>query len=324
MNADAHWAPGCSLDMLQQRGEMFARIRRFFAARKVLEVQTPILSRHAVCDLHIDSIAACDPVRAMHGHLRTSPEYAIKRLLAAGCGDCYELGAVFRAGETGRWHNPEFTMLEWYRLGWQRAQLVQECIELLYVLHADFRDWTLRQITHSELCLEQLGCDLIRTDDACLQQLAEQHGLPAAEHWLRSQCLDYLFSHCVQTRLPSQQITIVQDFPPEQAALAELSVNAAGDQVASRFELYLGSVEIANAYQELTDAATLEARFVHDNAQRKQLGKPVIEPDQRLLAAMRHGLPACAGVAMGVDRLLAVMQGARQLGDVIGFTHAHA
>lgn len=324
MSADAHWAPGCSLDMLQQRGEMFARIRRFFAARNVLEVQTPILSRHAVCDQHIDSISASDPVSAMQGYLRTSPEFAIKRLLAAGCGDCYELGAVFRAGETGRWHNPEFTMLEWYRLGWQRAQLAQECIELLYTVHSDFRGWTLCQTTHSELCMEQLGCDLIRTDDASLQQLALAHGLPAAEHWLRTQCLDYLFSHCVQDNLPPRQITIVQDFPPEQAALAELSVNAAGDQVASRFELYLGSVEIANAYQELTDAGTLETRFARDNHQRGKLGKPMIEPDQRLLAAMRHGLPACAGVALGVDRLLAVMQDARQLGDVIGFVNVQA
>lgn len=324
MSADAHWAPGCSLDMLQQRGEMFARIRRFFAARKVLEVQTPILNRHAVCDVHIDSISANDAVSSRHGFLRTSPEFAIKRLLAAGCGDCYELGAVFRAGESGRWHNPEFTMLEWYRLGWQRAQLAQECIELLYALHADFRGWTLRHCSHSELCLEQLGCDLLRSDDASLQQLAIEHGLPAAEHWLRTQCLDYLFSHCVQASLPPRQITIVQDFPPQQAALAELSVNAAGDQVANRFELYLGRVEIANAYQELTDAAALEQRFRTDNHQRSKLGKPAIEPDQRLLAAMRHGLPACAGVALGVDRLLAVMQDARQLGDVIGFVNAQA
>ncbi len=319
MSKHAAWRPTCTTQMLRQRASLYAAIRRFFADRSVLEVHTPVLNRHAVCDVHIDSIRACDPVSSMHGCLRTSPEFAIKRLLAAGCGDCYELGPVFRAGEAGRWHNPEFTMLEWYRIGWQRPQLAQECVELLYALHADFCHWPLRQTSHSELCREQLGCDLIRTDDAGLQQLALKHGLSTADHCVRTQCLDYLFSHCVQARLPPGQITIVHDFPPEQAALAELCHNASGDRVASRFELYLGTVEIANAYQELTDANELATRFASDNGLRAALGKATIDPDQRLLEAMQHGLPACAGVALGVDRLLAVINDRDGLADVLAF-----
>ena len=161
---------------------------------------------------------------------------------------------------------------------------------------------------------------LISADDNTLQQLAVDCGLSATDNWLRTQLLDYLFSHVVQAQLPSRQITIVHDFPPEQAALAECSPNADGLLVASRFELYLGSVEIANAYQELTDADELAARFASDNQQRKALDKAEIEPDQRLLAAMRHGLPKCAGIALGVDRLLAVMQATTGLADVLGFS----
>jgi len=319
-----HWQPGCSLDMLRQRAAMYARIRRFFADRSVLEVQTPLLSRHAVCDLHIDSIAARDSSSSSDGFLRSSPEFAIKRLLAAGCADCYELGPVFRAGETGRWHNPEFTMLEWYRLGWSRQQLAQECIELLYELHEDFRRWRLRECSHTELSMEQLGCDLITTNDETLLSLAAANGLSQTDEWQRTQCLDYLFSHAVQARLPPRQLTLVSGFPPEQAALAELCRNDQGTVVASRFELYLGTVEIANGYQELTDPDELAARFASDQHQRKQLGKPAIEPDQRLLEAMRSGLPACAGVALGVDRLLAVTQNATQLCEVLGFTAQRA
>jgi len=310
--------------MLQQRAAIYAAIRRFFAAREVLEIDTPVMLGHAVTDVHIDCIAVADDSASTAAYLRSSPEFASKRLLAAGCGDCYELGPVFRAGEAGRWHNPEFTMLEWYRIGWGRQQLAQECIELLYELQADFRHWPVRACSYSELCREQLGCDLISADDNTLQQLALDCGLSAADNWLRTQLLDYLFSHAVQTRLPAEQITVVDEFPPEQAALAELCRNTAGELVASRFELYLGSVEIANAYQELTDAEELAARFASDNRLRAALGKASIEPDQRLLAAMRHGLPACAGVALGVDRLLAVMQDARDLGCVIGFSGAQA
>ena len=305
--------------MLQQRAAAYAAIRRFFAAREVLEVHTPVMLRHAVTDVHIDCIAIADDSASAAAYLRSSPEFAIKRLLAAGCGDCYELGPVFRAGEAGRWHNPEFTMLEWYRVGWSRQQLAQECIELLYELHKDFLHWPVRTCSYSELCREHLGCDLISADDNTLHQLAVDCGLSAADNWLRTQLLDYLFSHAVQPRLPAQQITLVHEFPPEQAALAELCRNSAGELVASRFELYLGSVEIANAYQELTDAEELATRFASDNRLRAALGKASIEPDQRLLDAMRHGLPACAGVALGVDRLLAVIEDAAQLADVIGF-----
>ena len=306
--------------MLQQRAAAYAAIRRFFAAREVLEVHTPVMLRHAVTDVHIDCIAIADDSASAAAYLRSSPEFASKRLLAAGCGDCYELGPVFRAGEAGRWHNPEFTMLEWYRVGWSRQQLAQECIELLYELHAAFRDWPVRTCSYSELCREHLGCDLISADDNTLQQLAVDCGLSAADNCLRTQLLDYLFSHAVQTRLPAQQITIVHEFPPEQAALAELCRNDGGTVVASRFELYLGSVEIANAYQELTDADEMAARFASDNRLRAALGKASIEPDQRLLDAMRHGLPACAGVALGVDRLLAMMQATTRLADVLGFS----
>ncbi len=269
--------------------------------------------------MHIDSIAIADDGTSTAAYLRSSPEFAIKRLLAAGCGDCYELGPVFRAGESGRWHNPEFTMLEWYRIGWTRQQLAQECIELVYELHEDFRHWSIRTCSYSELCREQLDCDLISADDGKLQQLAASSGLQKTPQYNRTQLLDYLFSHAVQTRLPAQQITIVHEFPPEQAALAELCRNTAGELVANRFELYLGSMEIANAYQELTDAEELAARFASDNRLRATLGKDSIEPDQRLLAGMRHGLPACAGVALGVDRLLAVIEDVAQIRDVIGF-----
>ncbi|MDA3933028.1 MAG: EF-P lysine aminoacylase EpmA [Gammaproteobacteria bacterium] len=314
------WQPSASVAMLSLRAKLFAEIRLFFAQRQVMEVQTPVLSQHAVTDVHIDSIATNAAFGQGQLFARSSPEFAIKRLLAAGCGDCYELGPVFRAGESGRWHNPEFTMLEWYRLGWQRQQLEHECIALLQHLHQGFLNWTIRHCSYSELCLELLGCDLIRADDQTLQQLARQHALPQDRHWQRTQLLDYLFSHQVQPRLPTRQITLVHAFPPEQVALAELARCDHDERVANRFELYLGPVEIANGYQELTDAAELQQRFAHDNRTRALLGKAQIEPDQRLLDAMRHGLPACAGVALGVDRLLALITQADSLEGVLSFT----
>ena len=320
------WA-GCprSIGALRLRAALYATVRAFFAARGVLEVETPIMSAAANTEPNIESFATRFSGRIDGGPrerwLRTSPEFALKRLLAAGIGDCYELGRVFRDGEAGRRHNPEFTMLEWYRVGWDHRRLVGETVELaLAALAASGRRADVVQCTYRELFVDGLGIDpFAATIDELRTPLAgvriDADGL-GRDDWL-----DLLLTHRLQPAFPRGRITVVRDFPATQAALAK--VRDGDPPVAERFELYLGANELANGYHELTDAAEQRARFERDNARRRARGQREVPIDERLLAALPR-MPACAGVALGMDRLLMWLADTDAIADVLAFPFAEA
>lgn len=293
------WQPTSTTESLRQRAELLALLRRFFAERDVMEVNTPLLTA-GITDVHIDSVRVADTAHNLSQRwLRTSPEYAHKRLLAAGCGDLYEIGPVFRAGERGRWHRPEFTLLEWYRLGWTWRALATEVIRLIeHCAALSGRRWVPSWMTYSQAFEQQLSIDPLHIADAELCQLTQD--LPA--HCDRAARLDWLWSSAVQAKLPADQLTVIHHYPASQAALAQLDVEQ--PDCALRFEVFLGPIELANGYQELTDAQAQAQRFANDNRAREAQGRPSMAVDEAFMAALQHGLPACSGVALGVERLL--------------------
>jgi len=308
---------------LELRAALYALIRRFFAERGVLEVETPILSEAGNTEPNIESFSTTfsGPVTAGSREcwMRTSPEHALKRLLAAGVGDCYELGRVFRNGEAGRRHNPEFTMLEWYRVGFDHRRLMRETAELVSAaLTMKGRDATIVEKSYRDLFVEGLGLDPFAASlDALRAPLSEfrinEEGL-SRDDWL-----DLLITHRLQPAFPNDRITIVYDFPASQCALARIRND--DPPVAERFELFLGSYELANGYHELTDAAEQRARFERDNARRRARGQREVPIDERFLAALSE-MPACAGVALGIERLLMVLAGVDDIRDVLAFSFA--
>jgi len=323
------WRPGATLDILRERARLNADIRSFFAARGVLEVETPLLCATTATDLHLASFVVGDPDLPAAGigsgpgkYLQTSPEFAMKRLLAAGSGPIYQLGKAFRAGDRGARHNPEFTMLEWYRPGFTLAQLMAETEALLVatlgaVLAFDRVDRSsYRALFESRFALNPHAADV-----AGLRVLVEaETSYGAAGDLDAVACLDLLFSSCIEPGLGRERPLFVFDFPAAQAALAQVGVNADGDRVAARCEVYLRGMELANGYDELLDAAEQRRRFVTDNALRRARGLPEVPADERLLAALAHGLPACSGIALGVDRLLMLRTGAPSLDAVLAFS----
>jgi len=320
------WRPSADLDALRLRARVYAAMRGFFADRGVLEVETPVLSEAGNTEPNIDSFTTAfsghrDAGRAMRW-LRTSPEYPLKRLLAAGIGDCYELGRVFRNGEAGGRHNPEFTMLEWYRVGWDHLRLIEETIELVQqALALVGRRAALLSLTYRDLFEQGLGLDPFAATDAELR--APLAGIGIDHDGLsRDDWLDLLMTHLIQPRFPADRITVVRDWPESQAALARIRRD--DPPVAERFELYLGPVELANGYHELSDAAEQHARFLHDNRRRGQRGMIEVPLDARLVDALAHGLPDCAGVALGVERLLMVLRDTPRIADVLAFDFARA
>ena len=269
-------------ERLRLRAQALEAIRGFFAARDVVEVQTPVLAPATVTDPDVESIAVPG-----YGFLQTSPEYQMKRLLSAGAPSIYQLGPVFRHEERGRLHNPEFTMLEWYRLGFDDQQLMQEVAELV---------------------AQVLGPDAVQT--VTYQQLV---GDVSGRGDVQRGELDLRFAEACEKLQPGRFFVV--DYPADQAALARLRPD--NPSVAARFELVIDGIEIANGYWELLDPTEHERRFAADRARRKALGRTDVEPDQLFLTALRRGLPNCAGVALGVDRLLMLAQNADRLDEVL-------
>jgi lysyl-tRNA synthetase class 2 len=269
-------------ERLRLRAQVLEAIRGFFAARDVVEVQTPVLAPTTVTDPDLESIAVPG-----YGFLQTSPEYQMKRLLSAGAPSIYQLGPVFRHEERGRLHNPEFTMLEWYRLGFDDQQLMQEVAELVALV---------------------LGPDAVQT--VTYQQLV---GDISGRGDVQRSELDLRFAEACEKLQPGRFFVV--DYPADQAALARLRPD--NPSVAARFELVIDGIEIANGYWELLDPTEHERRFAADRARRKALGRTDVEPDQPFLTALRRGLPNCAGVALGVDRLLMLAQNADRLDEVL-------
>lgn len=313
------------LHALRQRAALNAMVRRFFAQREVLEVETPILSAAGNTEPNIDSFhtdfSGHRDAGARRRWLRTSPEFPLKRLLAAGVGDCYELGRVFRNGEAGGRHNPEFTMLEWYRVGWDHHRLIDETASLVQqALALVGRVATLQVIDYRTLYLQRVGVDPFEASIAELRLPLAGIQIDAAGLG-RDDWLDLLMTHCIQPHFDDTVMTVVHDWPASQAALARIRDDT--PPRAERFELYLGPVELANGYHELGDAQEQRARFEADHLRRQARGDVLPPLDEALLAAL-PAMPACAGVAVGVDRLLMAMGRTARIADVLAFDFSRA
>ncbi len=315
------WEPAATHDVLRLRARLNAAIRGFFAQRGVLEVETPVLSVAGNTDPNIASFPLEFSGRTDGAPrtrwLRTSPEFALKRLLSAGVGDCYELGRVFRDGEVGGRHNPEFTMLEWYRIGWDHHRLIDEttalvaCALALVNRHATFERIAWRDLYRQRLELDPITASITQLQNALGDLRVNADGL-GRDDWL-----DLLLTHRLQPGFDHDVMIVMHDYPATQAALAR--VRAGDPPLAERFELYLGPLELANGYHELTDADEQRRRFEQDLSIRRLRGTVTPPLDEGLLQALDAGLPPCAGVALGVDRLLMAMLDTNQIADVLAF-----
>ena len=297
--------------MLRRRGEILASIRAFFAPRDVLEVETPLLAAAGVTDPQIDGIPATVPGLGRRW-LQTSPEYAMKRLLAAGCGSIYQLGRAFRAGELGRFHNPEFTLLEWYRPGLDAGALMDEVAALVAEVLGPA---PVERLEYREAFRRHAGLDPFTASLAELQQAASAAG--PVQGLDRDRVLDLLMGVEVAPRLGRGVRTFITGYPASQAALARLRPD--DPATAERFELFVEGLELANGFRELTDPHEQARRFREDRRRRRAAGRPAPAADRRLLAALEAGLPDCSGVALGVDRLVMLACGADHIQEVLAF-----
>ncbi len=321
MNTQQLFAPTCDIDAIKARATMYARIRDFFAQRQVLEVETPILSSAAVTDVHLASIPA---LRHLHGqqhthYLQTSPEFAMKRLVASGSGAIYQICKVFRNDEHGRKHNSEFSMLEWYRPDFSLKDLMFETADLLNLCLQDRFD-EIRPIilSYKHAFMDRLDLNPLTATLQQLKACAERVGLNIDLADDRLAYIDLLFSHFVEPSLGFDTAVFLTDFPPEMASLAKIKTDEDGEMVAARFEVYIEGLELANAYDELIDADVLRQRFIQDNQTRIQQGLAAMPIDEYLLAALEH-MPACSGIALGLDRLLMIAMNRLKLEQVITF-----
>lgn len=321
------WRPAASINTLRERAGLLAAIRGFFASRDVLEVETPVLSHAGTTDPNIESFTSVFQSQGAGRtlYLATSPEFHMKRLLAAGSGAIYQVSRVFRQGEVGRLHNPEFTLLEWYRPGYDLHGLMQEVGELVTQLLAPQLDPDSAEFfTYRDIFQHCLSVDPLTDPTAALVECAKEQGIDVSglapddrDSWL-----DLLMSHCVQPQLGRHGLSFVYDYPASQASLA--NIRNGSPPVAERFELFVHGVELANGFHELQDATEQAQRFAKDQHQREQRGMPVIPADRRLVAALDFGLPDCSGVALGIDRLLQIKLGTKSIQDCLAFPVNHA
>ncbi len=307
-----NWRPSTSGQLTKIRADLLRHIRNFMDVQGITEVETPIMVSAPVTDPALENfevnLASTERVYYLH----TSPEFAMKRLLADGSDPIYQITKVFREGETGPLHNPEFTMLEWYQPGFDQFQLMQVVDTLLLSLGFP----TSQRNTYQDIFSGITGIDPLTASDERLSDFANNHGL-SSKLTDRSDILDYIFSHVIADKLSGMPPTFIHDFPLRQAALAKSNPDGL---TAARFELFINGIEIANGFQELTDAEEQRLRFEQDNIRRKEKGLREKALDEKFLAALEAGLPECSGVALGIDRLLMVMHGYKHINDVIHFT----
>jgi lysyl-tRNA synthetase class 2 len=317
------WRPTASLDALRLRAEILAKTRAFFAEREVLEVETPLLASAPVTDLHLQALSCryrgpgADDGRTLW--LQTSPEFAMKRLLAAGSGPIFQICKAVRDGEAGRRHNPEFTILEWYRPGWDHHRLMDEIDELLGTVLGTASG---ERLTYEEAFLRYAGVDPHRESEQALRTRVAELGVPSAGKLGRDDLLDLVLTHLVEPKLGHCQPTFIHDYPASQAALAR--VRPGQPPLAERFEVFVEGLELANGYHELSDPTLQRQRFEADLAARREAGLPEVPIDEHLLAALEHGLPDCAGVALGLDRLVMLAMGTREIADILAFPTGRA
>jgi elongation factor P--(R)-beta-lysine ligase len=304
---------------LEHRAALLARARRFFADGGVLEVDTPMVVNAPVTDIHIHSARVDLGAAAEHPYfLHTSPEYAMKRLLAAGSGDIYQICHVVRGFERGRLHNAEFTLIEWYRLGFTLDDLMSEVDALVRVLLGPVATGRgSERISYCDAFVRELQLDPFTASIAELRAATDKLGFKETDAAQRDELLDFLMGAAIGPRLGANALTFVHSYPATQAALARLDPR--DPRAALRFELYCDGVELANGFNELASAAEQRARFNQDNAERRRAGLPVHPPDELLLAALEAGLPECSGVALGFDRTVMLASGARTIDEVLTF-----
>lgn len=318
------WQPDCTLEVLRLRAWLLAEIRRFFSLRNVLEVETPLLS-HAI---------GTDPGLAFFTteysllperqtlFLQTSPEFAMKRLLAAGCGSIFQVCKAFRNGESGRYHHPEFTLLEWYRIDFSLSQLMDEIAELIETLFSGSRALNkVQRFTYHDIFLEYTGLNPLvfsyqdYCDYALKEQLYDAISLCGTDHVL---WLDFIFSHKIQPHLGKNTLCMVYGFPACQSSLAR--INEHNNLITDRVEIFINGIELGNGYYELTDAKEQNSRFDNELSVRRKNKLPVAVKDEKLIAAMESGLPECSGMAIGLDRLLMLLANATSIDGVLGFS----
>jgi len=317
------WQPTCSIELLRLRAQILDDIRRFFSTRAVLEVETPVLSYSSGTDPQLDFFTTdyCSPPLQHTLFLQTSPEFAMKRLLAAGSGSIYQICKAFRNGESGRFHNPEFTLLEWYRVGFTLPQLMDEIAELMAVLFNGHRALKPTQrFSYQEIykCYTGLNPLEFSYQDYCAyaleNQLSDAVSICGYDHAL---WLDFIFSHKVQSRLGENSVCMVHGYPVCQSSLAR--INEYNSQITDRVEVFLNGIELGNGYYELIDAKEQERRFDQEIAIRQQRKCPVTVKNKHLVAALEAGLPECSGIAIGLDRLLMVLANSATINDVLNF-----
>ena len=292
------------------------QLRRFLRGRGVLEIDVPLIGRTSVTDPHLSSFKVNSEY--FEGFLQTSPEYFMKRLLASGSGDIFCLGKAFRAEEKGAAHNPEFMMLEWYRINWNEHQLMEEVVDLVSVFMPSTK---ILKISYGELFEEVLGINPHNVKLSVLRKRAEETNFESWQRDSRSGYLDMLFETFVRPNMPSG-LVILFDYPVCQKALAQLHHDLNGQQVSRRFEVFLNNSELANGYFELNNFSEHQIRFNEDRCERRAMGKMLPEDDMLLLDAVKAGLPDCAGVALGVDRLLMQLLGASGIDEIMPFSWA--
>jgi lysyl-tRNA synthetase class 2 len=320
-NNKLSWKPSASIDTLITRARLIQNIRQFFISRDVLEVETPTLSSATVTDVHLCGFQTqfTSPFKPKSQllYLQTSPEFAMKRLLSAGSGAIFQICKSFRNEEAGRHHNPEFTMLEWYRPDFNHLQLMLEVDELMQtIVGCEPAD----TISYQNIFQQYLNLDPLNDDLAVVKEVCIQHGLAdiARLETDKDTLLQLLFSHLIEPKIGQKVPIFVTDFPASQAALARIS--ELDNKVAERFELYFKGIELANGFHELTDPREQRLRFTVDNQIRADKKLPLMPVDERLLSALDSGLPDCAGVALGVDRLMMLALEKEDISEVIAFS----
>ncbi len=300
---------------LKDRAFLLEKVRSFFSSKNILEVDTPLLSHSSPIDEHIDIMQV--DLNGSTGYLHTSPEYAMKRLLALGIGDIYQLGHVFRLGEIGRRHNPEFTMIEWYRVGMSFPAFIEETLDLMKLFLGPLPS---SYISYREALKTYAGIDYVKASAQDLLECASSHGidLSSSSDWSKESLLDLLVGTLVEPHLGKDNLLVLMDYPASQAALAKTEVKD-DEVVAKRFEVYYQGVELANGYLELTDSEEQRRRFVESNEKRKKLGKESLPIDEHLLLALKQGIPECCGVAVGFDRLVMLRNKTKDISEILSF-----
>lgn len=328
MSSTVNWQPTCGIQQLHLRAQLLAFIRQFFADRNVLEVETPLLCHATGTDPMLDFFSSeyrflPQPETLF---LQTSPEFAMKRLLAAGSGSIYQICKAFRNGEAGRFHNPEFTLLEWYRVGFYLTQLMDEVAELISTLLAPrFPSKTIEKLSYVDLFVQMTGLNPLVFSMHDYQAYALEHGFPEAvglcgnDHVL---WLDFIFSHKIQPSLGRESVCFVYGYPALLSSLAQL--NQENSLLTDRFEVFVQGIELGNGFFELADSNEQEQRFNQELLERKVKGHAEVKKDLYLLAALKAGLPDCSGVALGLDRLLMLLSNSETIGDILAFPVARA